>query len=71
MSVSGIGRKLADIGAIEVLFDGPSAFRDSDLQDFEFVLCYKAHACVGIAAWQPDVPLVFQRSESFAKREQS
>jgi GNAT superfamily N-acetyltransferase len=49
----------------------PLRYRDADLQDFEFVLCYKAHACLGIAAWQPDVPLVFQRSESFAKGEQS
>ena len=50
---------------------GPLMYRDADLQDFEFLLCYKAHACLGIAAWQPDVPLVFQRSECFAKGEQS
>ena len=27
------------------------------LLDFEFFMCYKAHACLGIAAWQPDTPL--------------
>ena len=35
----------------------PLQYRQPDLQDFEFVLCYKAHACLGIAAWQPDTPL--------------
>ena len=49
----------------------PLRYRDADLQDFEFVLCYKAHACLGIAAWQPDNSLVFQKSESFAEREEN
>lgn len=49
----------------------PLRYRDADLQDFEFLLCYKAHACLGIAAWQPDNSLVFQKSETFAKREES
>ena len=35
----------------------PLQYRGPDLQDFEFLLCYKAHACLGIAAWQPDTPL--------------
>ena len=35
----------------------PLQYRQPDLQDFEFLMCYKAHACVGIAAWQPDTPL--------------
>ena len=35
----------------------PLQYRGVDLQDFEFLLCYKAHACLGIAAWQPDTPL--------------
>ena len=35
----------------------PLQYREPDLQDFEFLLCYKAHACLGIAAWQPDTPL--------------
>ncbi|MAD92655.1 MAG: hypothetical protein CMP85_02380, partial [Gammaproteobacteria bacterium] len=35
----------------------PLRYRDADLQDFEFFLCYKAHACLGIAAWQPNTPL--------------
>ena len=35
----------------------PLQYRGADLQDFEFLLCYKAHACLGIAAWQPDTPL--------------
>ena len=48
---------------------GPLMYRDADLQDFEFLLCYKAHACLGIAAWQPDVSLVFQKPESFANSE--
>ena len=35
----------------------PLQYREPDLQDFEFLLCYKAHACLGIAAWQPNTPL--------------
>lgn len=35
----------------------PLQYRQPDLQDFEFFMCYKAHACLGIAAWQPDTPL--------------
>ena len=35
----------------------PLQYRAKDLQDFEFLLCYKANACLGIAAWQPDTPL--------------
>ena len=35
----------------------PLQYRQPDLQDFEFLMCYKAHACVGIAAWQPNTPL--------------
>lgn len=35
----------------------PLQYRTADLQDFEFLLCYKALACLGIAAWQPDTPL--------------
>jgi len=35
----------------------PLQYRQPDLQDFEFLLCYKAHACLGIAAWQPNTPL--------------
>ena len=35
----------------------PLQYREPDLQDFEFLLCYKAHACLGIAAWQPGTPL--------------
>ena len=35
----------------------PLQYRQPDLQDFEFLMCYKAHACLGIAAWQPDTPL--------------
>ena len=34
----------------------PLQYREVDLQDFEFLLCYKAHACLGVAAWQPSVP---------------
>ena len=49
----------------------PLRYGDADLQDFEFVLCYKAHACLGIAAWQPDNSLVFQKSETFAEREEN
>ena len=49
---------------------GALRYREADLQDFEFLLCYKAHACLGIAAWQPDVSLVFQKTKPFAKREQ-
>ena len=40
----------------------PLQYREVDLQDFEFLLCYKAHACLGVAAWQPSVPLVFQQT---------
>jgi GNAT superfamily N-acetyltransferase len=35
----------------------PLQYRQPDLQDFEFLMCYKAHACLGIAAWQPNTPL--------------
>ena len=35
----------------------PLKYQEADLQDFEFLLCYKAHACLGIAAWQPNAPL--------------
>jgi|GEM_PF-380793 GNAT superfamily N-acetyltransferase len=35
----------------------PLQYRALDLQDFEFLLCYKAHACLGIAVWQPSCPL--------------
>ena len=35
----------------------PMQYRRSDLQDFEFLMWYKAHACLGIAAWQPNTPL--------------
>jgi len=40
----------------------PLQYREVDLQDFEFLLCYKAHACLGVAAWQPSVPLVPQQT---------
>ena len=36
----------------------PLQYRQPDLQDFEFLMCYKAHACLGIAAWQPNTPLL-------------
>ena len=39
----------------------PLQYRSTDLQDFEFLLCYKAHACLGIAVWQPDTPLTLQQ----------
>ncbi|NCF45322.1 MAG: GNAT family N-acetyltransferase [Proteobacteria bacterium] len=42
----------------------PLQYRSTDLQDFEFLLCYKAHACVGIAVWQPDTPLALQQTPS-------
>jgi GNAT superfamily N-acetyltransferase len=41
----------------------PLRYRAVDLQDFDFLLCYKAHACLGVAAWQPSVPLVSQQTE--------
>lgn len=28
-------------------------YTSADVQDFEFVLCYKAHACLGVAVWEP------------------
>ena len=62
---------MADDGSAEKVSDEPLRYRDADLQDFEFVLCYKAHACLGIAAWQPDNSLVFQKSETFAEREEN
>jgi len=40
----------------------PLQYRGVDLQDFEFLLCYKAHACLGVAAWQPSVPMVLQQT---------
>lgn len=40
----------------------PLQYRGVDLQDFEFLLCYKAHACLGVAAWQPSVPLTSQQT---------
>ena len=40
----------------------PLQYRGEDLQDFEFLLCYKANACLGIAAWQPDTPLSLCRT---------
>ena len=42
----------------------PLQYRSTDLQDFEFLLCYKAHACLGIAVWQPDTPLTLQQLQS-------
>lgn len=42
----------------------PLQYREADLRDFEFLLCYKAHACVGVAAWQPDTPLVNRQNLS-------
>ncbi len=44
----------------------PLRYRVADLQDFEFLLCYKAHACLGIAVWQPDIPLALKQNEFFA-----
>lgn len=41
----------------------PLQYQALDLQDFEFLLCYKAHACLGVAAWQPGVPLVPQQAK--------
>ena len=29
-------------------------YTNADLQDFEFLLCYKAHACLGVAVWEPE-----------------
>lgn len=29
-------------------------YTSTDVQDFEFVLCYKAHACLGVAVWEPE-----------------
>ena len=47
----------------------PLQYRQPDLQDFEFLLCYKAHACLGIAAWQPDTPLTLQKTQGSAVAE--
>ena len=44
----------------------PLQYRGQDLQDFEFLLCYKAHACLGIAAWQPDTPLSLRSNMDIA-----
>ena len=44
----------------------PLQYRGPDLQDFEFLLCYKAHACLGIAAWQPDTPLSLRSNMDIA-----
>ncbi len=35
----------------------PLRYRPCDLPDFEFFLCYKAHAFLGAAIWQPEVRL--------------
>ena len=51
------------------LSTGPLMYRDADLQDFEFLLCYKAHACLGLAAWQPDGSVVFPKPEPLANSE--
>ena len=29
-------------------------YTNTDVQDFDFVLCYKAHACLGVAVWEPE-----------------
>ena len=29
-------------------------YTSADVQDFEFLLCYKAHACLGVAVWEPE-----------------
>ena len=42
----------------------PLQYRSTDLQDFEFLLCYKAHACLGIAVWQPNTPLELQQLQA-------
>ena len=49
---------------------GALRYREADLQDFEFLLCYKAHACLGIARGSRTFRSFFKKTKPFAKREQ-
>ena len=41
-------------------------YTSTDVQDFEFLLCYKAHACLGVAVWEPENVCLTQDSSSVA-----
>jgi len=44
-------------GRLKRLAMAPLQYPQPDLQDFELLMCYKAHACLGMAAWQSNTPL--------------
>jgi N-acetylglutamate synthase-like GNAT family acetyltransferase len=41
-------------------------YSKEDVQDFEFLLCYKAHACLGVAVWEPENVSLVSKDSSIA-----
>ena len=41
-------------------------YSNEDVQDFEFLLCYKAHACLGVAVWEPENVSLVSKDSSIA-----